>query len=288
MNLYAANIGVDGYIKKMKFFLINFLLSVLFFPALVSAQVYNKRIDDAIILGDTALQRKVLVEWKFEWPDDPDLWLAQSLFSQRKAASEPDSAKLEYLTSAKSLLKQVTESHPERLASRFAYISLLGDMSDYSEYTAQILSLLDAHDSLGNDWLWKNGNKLLEVDEFVKKYVDMYVLSLYNRKDESLYFMMDKISNRVLQSYPQHVPALLSLSINALHRRDFDTAITHLRQANSLQPTNTSVLDNLATAHEGVGDLEAAIQAYMQIEEHGDPNEKDYAAQKIDQLSKSF
>lgn len=193
---------------------------LLVFPALAEAQVYTQRMEEAVRQGDTALQRKILHEWLFEWPDDPDRMLAQSTFLKQQAAQEPDSAKqADYIAASIAQIQTAKRDFTDRLDIRFAYISLLGEQGDYQAYTSEILELLDAHDRIGPNWLWRNNNKLKDVDSFVRQYVDMYTLSMYNTKNETLFPLMDTISHRMLESQPQHVPALLSLSINAQYRQ---------------------------------------------------------------------
>ncbi len=249
------------------------------------AQVYSQRLEEAISQGDTALQRKILHEWRFEWPEDADRMLAQSAFLQRKYAMERDSAlRQAYLAASTAELEAAKRTFPERLDVRFAYITLLGDQGEYEAYTAEILDLLAAHDDLGEAWRWRNGNRLRDVDNFVQQYVAMYTLQLYNTKDESLHPLMDTISNRLLTSDPYHVPGLLSLSINAQRRQDYAAAITYLERAKEAQPDNTSVLDNLGTAYEKIGNMEAAIACYEQIKLVGNDSEINYAVERLKEL----
>lgn len=264
---------------------ISLMIWLLGLPALAAAQVYSQRMEEAISQGDTALQRKILHEWRFEWPEDADRMLAQSAFLKRKHALEPDSAARQaYLAASAVELEVARKTFPERLDIRLAYISLLGDQEDYEAYTAEILDLLAAHDELGEAWLWRNGNHLRDVNSFVRQYVDMYTLLLYNTKDESLQPLMDTISNRLLVSDPAHVPALLSLSINAQRRQDYSAAIGYLERAKEVEPDNTSVLDHLGTAYEKIGDIEAAKACYERITRVGDDNERKYAAKRLGQL----
>lgn len=265
--------------------MINIFVALFTMPVVSTAQVYNKRMDEAIALADTALQRKILVEWKFEWPDDPDMKIATSRFYQNKYMLENDSvAKGKYLAEAYSTIEQARQDFPDRLDIRFASISLLGDMGRYEEYTAQIIDLLNVQES--SNWLWRDNSKLGSADDFVRQYIDAYTLLLYNHKDERLYTYMDTISNQVLQLYPQYVPALLSLSINAMHREDYVRAIEYLGEAKTLEPANTNLLDNLALAYERTGDTIRAIETYEQIKKYGNEQEKSYASRKINELSK--
>lgn len=271
----------------MKGTLLLFITVILLvFPILSIGQVYNKRMDEAIALGDTSQQRKVLREWQFEWPTDPDMWLAHAKFYQQKGALEGDSSiKSNYLSEAYSSINKAKHDFPNRLDIRLALISVLNDVGDYDAYTTEILELLDVHDELKEDWLWRNNNKLTGLDDFVQQYVDMYTLLLYNKKDKTLHPKMDMISNRLLHLFPKHIPALLSLSINALHRNDYQTAIDKLQRAKQIDTTNTSILDNLAIAYERDGKRERAIDIYKEILEFGNAEERDYATRKIKELS---
>ena len=258
---------------------------LLLLPGLSEAQVYTQRMEEAVSQGDTALQRKILREWLFEWPADPDRMLAQSAFNKQQYTTETDStARAAYLAESLAQIQTAKRDFPDRLDIRFAYIALLGEQGNYDMYTTEILDLLDTHDRIGTDWLWRNNNKLSDVDSFVRQYVDMYTLLMYNTKNDALLPLMDTISHRMLESRPDHVPALLSLSINAQREQDYPSAIAYLERAKTAEPGNTSVWDNLGLAYEKMGDTASAIASYEEIRKIGNEQEKAYATRKLQEL----
>ncbi len=175
---------------------------------------------------------------------------------------------------------------PNRLDRWIDKIKLLGESGQYEAYTATILALMDQNEQNKSVWQWKNNAKLTNTPDFLLQYVDNFTVQLYNLEDESLHPYMDRIANRVLDSYPNHVPSLSNLAITALYRKDYETGISYLTKARSIAPTNTSVLGNLAYAYEQIGDPASAIECYETMVAHGDAQTQDYAKKQLEKLKK--
>ncbi len=259
-----------------------FLCLFLVFPAFAFGQIYNQRFEEALNQRDAVSQKQILSEWKFEWPRSPDLLVGYFNFYKQRYEEETDSlVQAELLSQAFSHIDSGITNFPNRLDMPLLKIALLGDIGRYDAYTEEIITLMDRHDLSKDGWLWKNGSSVVNASDFLLQYVDNFVVQLYNGKDETLHPLMDRISNRVLASYPQHVPSLSNLAITALYHKDYESGVAYLTKALSIEPKNTSVLSNLAYAYEQVGDVENAIKYYEEMAKYGDAQAKDYANRQL-------
>src|SRR5690606_20552597 len=155
---------------------------------------------------------------------------------------------------------------------------------DFEAYTREIITVLDHNDNNKGEWLWKENATLNSASEFLLEYVNNYVVQLYNRQDPALHVYMDSISNRIIASYPNHVPSLSNLAITALYREDYESGIAYLRKAITIDSMNTNILNNLAYAYEQIGNISQAITCYEQIVEYGDTRASDHANRKLKEL----
>lgn len=248
-------------------------------------QVYNQRFEQALNQRDAVSQKQLLSEWKFEWPNSPDLLVGYfNYYKQRYEEATDSLARAELLAQALSHIDSGITRFPERLDMHLFKIALLGEVARYEAYTQAILALLDRHDIVNDAWLWKNGTSVVNATDFVLQYVDNFVVQLYNRQDESLHPHMDTISTRVLRSYPTHVPSLSNLAIIALYHKDYASGIAHLEKALAVDATNTSVLSNLAYAHAQTGEKETAVSYYEEVIRYGDVETQEYARKQIEKL----
>lgn len=267
----------------------SILLPLFFvFPLFAISQTYNQRFEEALNRRDTADQRQILMDWKFEWPKSPDLLVGYfNYYKQQYEAAADSLARAELLSQAFSYIDSGIASFPNRLDMRMLKIALLGDAGKYDAYTQAILALLGQHDAINDDgWLWKNNAPLVNGTDFLLQYVDNFVVQMYNRQDESLHPYMDEISDRVLVSHPAHVPSLSNLAITALYRQEYGKGITFLEKALAVDGKNVAVLSNLAYAYERLGNIETAIQYYEEVIKYGDAQTQDYARKEIGKLKK--
>lgn len=261
------------------------IICFLVLPLFVFGQSYSERFDEAFKSRDTVLQRSILTNWWLDNSHSPDLAVAQFLFHKERYISEGDSTiRQTALAQAFSAINDGIFRYPDRLDMRFYKISLLGELSEFEEYTQEIVAVFDRNDSNSSEWLWKRNASLSGAPEFILEYVDNYVILLYNRQDPALHGYMDDISNRVLVAYPNHVSSLSNLAITAMYRKDYDSGIAHLVKATAIDGTNTSILSNLAYAYEQIGDIAQAITYYERIVEYGDSQAKNYANQRLERL----
>ena len=257
----------------------------LFLSQFAIGQIYSQRFEQALSQRDAVSQKRILTEWKFEWPNSPDLLVGYFNYYKQRYEEESDSlARDGLLSQAFFHIDSGITNFPNRLDMPLLKIAVLGEVGRYEAYTKTTLALLGRHDHIQEEWLWKNGAPLVNATDFLLQYVDNFVVQLYNRQDESLHPYMDEISERVLLSYPAHVPSLSNLAITALYRKDYENGIVHLEKALAVDETNTSVLSNLAYAYEQIGEDETAIKYYEEVVKHGDAQTQDYARKQIEKL----
>ncbi len=257
----------------------------LIFPVFVGAQTYNQRFEQALNQRDTAAQKELLTEWWLDKSKDPDLRVAYFNFYKQQYELTADSlAGNRFFSQALSAIDEGITGFPNRLDMPLLKIAFLGEVGRYDAYTQSILALLNQHDTVKDEWLWKNNAPLVNASDFLLQYVDNFVVQLYNRQDESLHPYMDEISNRVLLSHPTHVPSLSNLAITALYHKDYEKGIAYLEKGLDVDMTNTSVLSNLAYAYAQTGQDEKAIHYYEEVIKYGDVQTQDYARKQIEQL----
>lgn len=266
----------------MKIIGVVYLLVV---PLLVIGQSYTQRFDEAFNNGDTVLQRVILTDWWLDNSYSADLAVSQFRFHKERFAESADNAvRQKAIAQAFSAIDEGIARHPDRLDMRFHKIGLLGELLEFDTYTREIIAVFDQNDKNNNHWLWKENATVDSAPEFLQEYVSNYVVQLYNQGDTSLHGYMDDISNRILTSYPQHLPSLSNLAVTALSRKDYNSAITHLQKAEAIDNTNTAILGNLAYAYEQNGDTIQSIYYYERVIEYGDANTKDYAKRRLQKL----
>jgi len=263
---------------------ILYLLAVL--PLSAIGQTYSQRFDEALNQRDTSRQKQLLQEWRANKPKDADLPVAYfNFFKQRYEAESDPMVKNEFLSKALSHIDAGIAGYPNRLDMPLLKIALLGEVGRYETYTQTILAVLDRNDVVTDGWLWKRDASLVDATDFLLQYVDNFVVQLYNLQDESLHPYMDRISTRVLRSYPTHIPSLSNLAITALYHKDYEKGIGYLEKSLSVDSTNTSVLSNLAYAYGQIGQTETAIAYYQEVIKYGDAQTQDYAKKQIEKLA---
>lgn len=264
---------------------LKLVCALLLLPWFASAQTFSQRFDEAISRNDSLVQREILSQWEVAKPEDADLKLAYFNFYKQRYLLEPDSlVKEALLTDAFFHIDQGIAQFPSRLDLPLSKISLLWDLGRYADYKQTILTVLEHNDGIKDKWLWKNNRELVNSTDFLLQYVDNYVVQLYNLGEESVHPYMDELANRVLKSYPQHVPSLSNLAITAMYHQDYQRAVDYLSKALSIENTNTSVLSNLAYAHSQIGNTETAISYYEQAAKYGDSETKDHVRQQLEKL----
>ncbi len=263
--------------------------------------------------NDTINQLKVLTKWNLEFPKDADLYTSYFNYHFMKSKQEvltmsTDKPNDESLVLKDSLnqtagflggkthfdqtelekgLNKINEGiklYPNRLDMRFGKIYVFGEITDWKNFTSEIIKTIEYSAKNSNNWTWTNNEKYDgEEKEFLLD-IQNYQLQLYNTGNDNLLKNMREIANEVLKYYPNHIESLSNLSITYLLTGEFDKGIEPLLRAEKINPKDYIILSNIAQGYKLKGDKEKAIAYYEKVVEFGNERSKEYAKQQITEL----
>ncbi len=176
--------------------------------------------------------------------------------------------------------------YPNRLDMRFGKIYALGQITDWENFTSEIIKTIEYSSKNNNNWTWTNHeNYDVEKKEFLLD-IQTYQLQLYNTRNDDLLKNMREIANKVLEYYPNHIESLSNLSITYLLIGEYDKGIEPLLRAEKINPKDYIILGNIAQGYKLKGDKKKAIEYYEKTAEFGDERAKEYAKQQLTELKK--
>lgn len=169
---------------------------------------------------------------------------------------------------------------------RFGKIYVLGQVSDWNNYTSEIIKTIQYSSTNYNNWTWTNNEKQENGKDFFLSSLQDYQVQLYNTRKDELLVNMRNISDETLKYYPNHIESLSNLSITYLLTGEYDKGIEPLLRAEKLNPQDYIVLSNIAQGYKLKGDKKKAIEYYEKTIEFGDERAKEFAKQQITELEK--
>jgi tetratricopeptide (TPR) repeat protein len=176
--------------------------------------------------------------------------------------------------------------NPSRLDLRFGKVYMLGELTDWGNFTSEIIKTIDYSVTIKNKWTWSDDQPLTAAKDFMLSSIQSYQMQLYNTNDDNLLENMRQIADAVLKYYPDHVESLTDLSIVYMIRKEYDKGLEVLFKAEKLAPTDYIVLNNIAQAYKLKGDSKNAIKYYELTMKYGDKQVKQYAKDQIEELEK--
>ncbi len=280
-----------------------------------SGQSFEDQFKSLVQKKDTSGELQLLLKWKEQQPNDPELYVSWYNFYVNKSIVEmlglektqagdeslqltnTDSKEVAYINQRrdyKSVLLNTGFSYidtgiikfPKRLDMRFGKIYMLGELKDHERFTNEIIKTIDFSAVIKNKWEWKNGNPVDDAEKFMLGTIQSYILQLYNTNDDALLNNMKSISETVLKYYPDNVENLSDLSIVYLINKDYDKALEPLLKAEKIAPNDYIVLSNIAKAYNMKGDNKNAIKYYELTLKYGDEQAKQYATKQLSELQK--
>jgi len=263
--------------------------------------------------NDTINQLNVLTKWNFANPKDAELYTSYFNYHFMKSKQEvlaisTDKPNGESLVLKDSLnqtagflgskihynqtefekgLNKIDEGiklYPNRLDMRFGKIYVLGEVSDWKNFTSEIIKTIKYSAKNNNNWTWTNNEKYDGNEKEFLLDIQNYQLKLYNTGNDDLLKNMREIANAVLEFYPNHIESLSNLSITYLLTGEYDKGIEPLLRAEKINPKDYIVLGNIAQGYKLKGDKKKAIEYYEKTAEFGDERSKIYAKQQIAEL----
>ncbi|WOI23981.1 tetratricopeptide repeat protein [Nonlabens ulvanivorans] len=288
-------------------------LMVILISQLGFSQNYQSEFQKFCETNDTINQLKTLKKWQSENPKDAELFTSYFNYHFMKSRQEvlaltTDQPNGESLvlkdslnqnagfigsqihynqTEVKKGLDKIDEGiklYPNRLDMRFGKIYALGQIPDWTKFTAEILKTIEFSDKNNNEWTWTNNVKQENGKEFFLSSLQDYQVQLYNTGDDELLKNMREIANKVLEFYPNHIESLSNLSITYLLTGEYDKGIEPLLKAEKINPKDYIVLGNIAQGYKLKGDKKKAFEYYEKTAEYGDERAKEYAKQQIAEL----
>jgi tetratricopeptide (TPR) repeat protein len=286
---------------------------------LLTGNVYNQTLQqffDLVNKKDTIGQQRLLEKWEQSKPNDPDLYVAYFNFYYLKSMKEVitlgqnpkgkdgfqildtlTKQPVGYMYDGKyfepsiiikgfGYIDRGIEKFPTRLDMRFGKVFAFGEMSDYGNFTKEIISAIDYSNVINNKWLWKDNKPLEDPKNYMLGTIQNYQNQLYNTGNDSLLNNMAMISKAILKYYPDHVESLSNLSIVYLIQSKFDDALELLLKAEKINPKDFIILGNIAQTFKRKGDDSNAIKYYELVIKYGDNQAKQNAREQILQIKK--
>lgn len=296
--------------KKILGTLIAILISQIGF-----SQDYQSEFQKYCQTNDTINQLKVLTEWNSANPKDAELYTSYFNYHFMKSRQEvialtndepngeglvlKDSlnqtagyleSQIHYneneLTKGLNKINEGIKLYPNRLDMRFGKIYALGQISDWDNFTSEIITTIQYSSTNNNNWTWTNNEKQENGKDFFLSSLQDYQVQLYNTGNDELLKNMREIANEVLKYYPYHIESLSNLSVTYLLTGEYDKGIAPLLQAEKLNPKDYIVLSNIAQGYKLKGDKKKAIEYYEKTIEFGDEPAKVFAKKQIEELKK--
>lgn len=263
--------------------------------------------------NDTAKIKSLLSEWERSNPHDPELYTSAfnyyftnsrkeivSINREQKVKQSfalTDSAgkvvgyigaTMDYspdkLKKALQYINTGIEKFPNRLDIRFGKTHVLGQIGDYENFTKEIINTIEFSNTSKNNWLWTLNKKVDDPEKFMLEALQSYLKQLYDTEEDSLLENMKRIGDVILKYYPNNIEILSTTAVANMLTKDYDKAIGYLKHAETLNPKDYIVLNNIAQGYKLKGDKENAIKYYQLTGKYGDARAKQQASEMIKEL----
>jgi tetratricopeptide (TPR) repeat protein len=292
------------------------ILAIASFADFVSGQSYEQKFGKLFEQKDTINCRRLLKEWEDANPNDPELYTSAINFyfftskqpeislSREQAGKmslrfEDSTGKtaaylnsnLEYRSDQLALsfeyIDKGIEKFPQRLDMRFGKCYVLEQIGDYDGFTAELTKTIRYSVTIKNDWIWSDNKKLDNGERFMLETVQTYLKELYDTENDSLLVNIRQIGEVAIGYYPNSVEILSTTAVANLLTGNYDTAIVYLKRAETINPKDFIVLNNLAHGYMLKGDKVNAIKYYELVEKYGDDEAKEQAGKSLKELRNS-
>jgi len=295
--------------RKIKATIVFILICPILF-----GQNYQAEFKDLYAKNDTIAQRKLLAEWKKATPDDPELYTSYFNYFYAKSLQEiitidpqPKSEQsfgildslgqvAGYMNNSVIYKEEMVEKgfqyidkgigkFPSRLDMRFGKIHLLGQITNWEEYTQEILKAIEYSNEIAHKWTWTDDQPVKDSVNFFLGALQEYIVTLYVTGDDSLLLKMRVIAEKVLEYHPKHIESLSNISVTYLLLGEFDKGIEVLLKAEKINPKDYIILNNIAQGYKSKGDKKRAMKYYNKTIKYGDEKAVQFAKQQIKDLN---
>lgn len=265
--------------------------------------------------NDTSKIEALLSEWKQADPNDPELYTSAfnyyyshsrreniSITKEQAGAQtfqlQDSTGKIsgylganvsynsEILNKAFDYINRGIEKFPNRLDIRFGKCYVLQQIGDYENFTNEVIKTVEYSNVIHNSWLWTENKKLEDPVNFMLGSVQTYLKNLYDTEDDSLLQNMLRIGDVTLKYYPDKVEILSTTAVASMLTKNYDKALIYLKRAETINPEDFIVLNNIAQAYKLKDDKLNAIKYYRLMDKYGDQEAKQQAKEEIRKLTK--
>lgn len=291
------------------------LLFLTVFSTLVLGQTNYEKFKKLFENNDTAKIKSLLADWEKTNPNDPELYTSAinfyfsnskqeivSLDGQQKSdegfqLTDSTEKVAGYINSnlgynpgeiSKAIKYANTGIHkfPNRLDIRFGKCYLLQQIGDYDNFTKEVIKTVEYSQVNKNLWLWTENKKQEDGENFMLESIHSYMKQLYDTEDDNLLPNMIQIGEATLKYYKNNVEILSITAVALMLTNNYDKAIEYLKQAETINPKDFIVLNNMAQGYKLKGDKDNAIKYYKLTEKYGDEQAKQQAKENIEALNK--
>ena len=297
---------------KYHFLILAFLLCL--FPVFAYSQNYKQEYSRLLTENKFSAIEQLLSKWENERTSDPEFYVTAINYYFKKSKSEIISLQPKENKSGFSLTESTgktvaiissnvsydsanlfkaimyankgIEKCPLRLDIRFGKCHLLQQIEDFESFTQELIVIIQYSSIIKNDWLWKNNEQLKNGESFLLETVHDYLRQLYEAEDEALLKYMDRIGETSISFYPNNIQILSITAVANLLMNNFDKAVSYLKKAETINPKDFIVLNNIAQAYSMMGDNENAIKYYELVKKYGDEYARKDAERRIKELKK--
>lgn len=265
--------------------------------------------------NDTAKISKFLQQWEKSNPNDPELYTSafnfhfaqskQEVLSLGLQRPQGDSFELtdstgktaghigstisynpERVAVAMKYINKGIQKFPNRLDMRFGKCFVLGKLELYKEFTQEIITTVEHSHTIATKWLWTENKPLDDAEQVMIGSVQSYLKQMYDTDNDSLLNNIKQVGEVVLKYYPKSVEVLSTTAVAYMLTKNFTKALDYLAQAETVNPTDFIVLNNIGYCYKLLGQKEKAITYYQKVITYGNEQAKAHATKELEELKK--
>ncbi|GLB52389.1 hypothetical protein NBRC110019_14290 [Neptunitalea chrysea] len=269
-------------------------LTIAFLSQNFYGQEYSVQFQEYFNAKDTTNQIKVLTAWEKATPKDPELYTSYFNYYFSKAqkefislsTDEPQGMGLtltdstnqiagylsgqvtydeRYTTQAFQKIDEGIKLFPNRLDMRFGKTYALKELKRWDELTDVFIETVTYGNKINNDWLWTENKKLESGKENMLAAIQDYISEMFNTGNDKVIDNMRTISLEVLKYYPNHVESLSNIGTTYLIDKEYENALNYFLKAETINPKDAIVLNNIAYSYQLLENNVKAIEYYKKM-----------------------
>jgi|LauGreDrversion4_2_1035121.scaffolds.fasta_scaffold256993_1 tetratricopeptide (TPR) repeat protein len=288
------------YIKLFTFFLF-------FVTKIALGQSYIERFNVLLKENDSIQITNLLKEWEINAPQDPEYYISAFNFYYSYCKQEEiyvknqyeisnhipqnDTIKIHYFCNnidyfqlAINTIEKGIELFPNRLDFRFGKCYAFKEFELYKALTEELVKTINYSAINKNSWYWFENEMVDSSENFLLEAIQSYLVKLYSSDDEGLLNNMKLIGETAIKYYPNNIPIISSTAVAYMNSKDYEKSISYLKIAETLNPEDLIVINNLAHGYKLKGDKPNALKYYMISEFLSDEKSKISVQEEIQKL----